>query len=114
MWLWVKNRYPKWKLGTWKHGLKPAVPEWFNFEPQPGVASHPGPFGGGPFGGVCWGPRRRGQHEHQDAREVRASEHERSFHRLDGQPHLGPRNKTSIWLRPLGKNKHICRSDNTL
>ena len=26
MWLWVKNRCPKWNPGKWKHGLKPAVP----------------------------------------------------------------------------------------
>ena len=25
-WVWVKNRYPKWNPGKWKHGLKPAVP----------------------------------------------------------------------------------------
>ena len=23
-WLWVKNGYPKWNPGKWKHGLKPA------------------------------------------------------------------------------------------
>ena len=31
--LWVKNRYPKWNPGKWKHGPKPAVPWWFNFDP---------------------------------------------------------------------------------
>ena len=25
-WLWVKKRHPEWSPGTWKHGLKPAVP----------------------------------------------------------------------------------------
>ena len=33
--LWVKNRYPKWNPGKWKHGLKAAVPWWFNFDPYP-------------------------------------------------------------------------------
>ena len=32
---WVKNRYPKWNLGKWNQGLKPAVPECLNFDPQP-------------------------------------------------------------------------------
>ena len=31
----VKNRYPKWNPGKWKHGLEPAVPWWFYFDPQP-------------------------------------------------------------------------------
>ena len=35
MWLWVKNRYPKWNPGKWKHGPTPVVPWWFNFEPCP-------------------------------------------------------------------------------
>ena len=35
--LWVKNRYPKWNPGTWKHGPKPAVPWLLNFEPYPFV-----------------------------------------------------------------------------
>ena len=26
IWVWVKNRYPKWNPGKWKQGLKPAVP----------------------------------------------------------------------------------------
>ena len=34
MWLWVK-RYPNWNPGKWKHGLKPAVPWWLNFDPYP-------------------------------------------------------------------------------
>ena len=34
-WLWVKNRFPKWNPGKWKHGLKPAVPCWFSFDPCP-------------------------------------------------------------------------------
>ena len=34
-WLWVRNRYPKWNPGKWKRELKPAVPEWFNFDPYP-------------------------------------------------------------------------------
>ena len=37
IWLWAKNRYPKWNPGKWKHGLKPAVPWWFNFDPYPYV-----------------------------------------------------------------------------
>ena len=27
--------YPKWNPGKWKHGLKPAVPWWFHFDPYP-------------------------------------------------------------------------------
>ena len=27
--------YPKWNPGKWKHGLNPAVPRWFNFDPFP-------------------------------------------------------------------------------
>ena len=38
-WLWVKNRYPKWNPSKWKHGPKPAVPLWFNFDPYPHPAS---------------------------------------------------------------------------
>ena len=39
-WLWVKNRYLKWNPGKWRHGPKPAVPWWFNFDPYPnGCAS---------------------------------------------------------------------------
>ena len=34
-WLWVRNRYPKWKPGKWERGLKPAVPWWFSFDPCP-------------------------------------------------------------------------------
>ena len=34
-WLRVKNRYPKWNPGKWKHGLTPAVPWWFSFDPYP-------------------------------------------------------------------------------
>ena len=34
-WLWVKNMYPKWNPGKWKHGLKPAVPWWCNFDADP-------------------------------------------------------------------------------
>ena len=34
-WLWVKDRYPKWNPGKWKHGLKPVVSWWFNFDPYP-------------------------------------------------------------------------------
>ena len=34
-WLWVENRYPKWKPGKWNQGLTPAVPWRFNFDPQP-------------------------------------------------------------------------------
>ena len=34
MWLWVKNRYPKWNPGKWEHGPKPEAP-WFNFDPYP-------------------------------------------------------------------------------
>ena len=36
IWLWVKNRYPKW-LGTWRHGrfnLR-SISWWFNFDPYP-------------------------------------------------------------------------------
>ena len=29
------KRYPKWIPGKWKHGLKPAVPWWFHFDPYP-------------------------------------------------------------------------------
>ena len=31
---WVPG-YPKWNPGKWKHGLKSAVPWWFNFDPYP-------------------------------------------------------------------------------
>ena len=31
--MWVKNRYTKWDPGKWKHGRKPAVPWWFDFDP---------------------------------------------------------------------------------
>ena len=31
----IKNRYPKWNPGKWKHGLKPGLPWWFNFDPYP-------------------------------------------------------------------------------
>ena len=34
-WQWVKNRNPKWNPGKGKHGLKPAVPWWLNFDPYP-------------------------------------------------------------------------------
>ena len=34
IWLWVKNRYPKWHPCKRKHGLKNAVP-WFHFDLQP-------------------------------------------------------------------------------
>ena len=34
IWLWVKNRYPKWNPGK-KHGLKPAVLWWFRFDTDP-------------------------------------------------------------------------------
>ena len=30
-----QESYPKWIPGKWKHGLKPAVPWWFNFDPYP-------------------------------------------------------------------------------
>ena len=42
-WLRVKNGYPKWNPGKWKHGLKPAVPWWFNFDPHPAatIRHHP-------------------------------------------------------------------------
>ena len=33
--LWVKNRYPNWNPSKWKHGPKPVVPWWFNFDPNP-------------------------------------------------------------------------------
>ena len=42
MWLWVKNRYPKWNPGKWKHGLEPAVPWWFIFDPYPCIVLMPG------------------------------------------------------------------------
>ena len=29
----MKNRYPTWNPGKWRHGPKPAVP-WFNFDPH--------------------------------------------------------------------------------
>ena len=32
IWLWVKNKHPKWNPGKWKHGLQPAV-FWLNFDP---------------------------------------------------------------------------------
>ena len=35
IWPWVKNRYPKLDSVKWKHGLKPAVPWWLNFDPYP-------------------------------------------------------------------------------
>ena len=38
-WLWVKNMYTKWNAGKWKHGPKPAVPWWFNFDPYPSKVS---------------------------------------------------------------------------
>ena len=31
----IKNRYPKWNPSKWKHGPKPAVPWWLNFDPYP-------------------------------------------------------------------------------
>ena len=31
-WLWVKNMYPKWNPGKWKHGLEFVV-WWFDFDP---------------------------------------------------------------------------------
>ena len=35
-WLWVRNRYPKWSAGIWKHGLKPAIClVVFAFDPCP-------------------------------------------------------------------------------
>ena len=34
IWLWVKNRHPKWSPGKWIQGLKPAV-RWFHFDPYP-------------------------------------------------------------------------------
>ena len=38
--LWVKNRVtPESNPRKRKHGLKPAVPWWFNFHPRPHVAS---------------------------------------------------------------------------
>ena len=33
LWLWVQSRYPKWNPSKGKHGPKPAVPWWFNFDP---------------------------------------------------------------------------------
>ena len=44
-WLWVKNMYSKWNPGKWKHGLKPVVPWWFNFDSypnNPGLWDHSG------------------------------------------------------------------------
>ena len=35
IWLWVKNVYPTWNPGKWKHGPKPAVLWWFNCDPYP-------------------------------------------------------------------------------
>ena len=35
IWLWIKNRYPKWHPGKWKQRLKFVVPWWFNFDPYP-------------------------------------------------------------------------------
>ena len=35
IWLWVKNRYPKWNPGKCKYGRKPAGPWWLNFDPHP-------------------------------------------------------------------------------
>ena len=36
IWQWLKTPVPKWNLGKWKHGPKPAVcPSCLNFEPQP-------------------------------------------------------------------------------
>ena len=34
-----KNWFPKWNPGTWKHGLEPVVPWWFNFDPCPSQAN---------------------------------------------------------------------------
>ena len=45
---WFKHRYAKWNHGKWKHGLKPAVVWWFNFDPYPYFAKRPtfyGPLG---------------------------------------------------------------------
>ena len=43
-WLWVKNRVtPKWNPGEWKHGLKPAVPWWLNFDSYPNKDRGHGP-----------------------------------------------------------------------
>ena len=30
-----KSMYPKWNPGKWKHGPKPAVHWWFDFDPHP-------------------------------------------------------------------------------
>ena len=38
-WVWLKNRYIKWNPVKWKHGQKPAVPWWFNFDPYPNEPS---------------------------------------------------------------------------
>ena len=36
-WLWVKHMCPKWNPRTWRHGPKPGVSWWFNFDPYPCV-----------------------------------------------------------------------------
>ena len=36
-----QNMYPKWNPGKWKHGPKPAVPWWLNFENCTLAAAHP-------------------------------------------------------------------------
>ena len=38
IWLWVKNRYPKWNPGKSNQGLKPVVPWWFIFHSYPHVS----------------------------------------------------------------------------
>ena len=40
LWMWVKNRYPKWNPAKWIEG-KPAVPWWFYFGPYPCVSRFP-------------------------------------------------------------------------
>ena len=46
-WVWVKNRYPKLIPGKWKHGLKPAVPCWSNFDPYQARSFHTHPHNPG-------------------------------------------------------------------
>ena len=43
IWLWVKNRCPKWNTAKWNPGLKPAMFWWFNFDPRPYGSRSKGP-----------------------------------------------------------------------
>ena len=43
IWLWVKNRHPKWNPVKWNQGLKNLRSNswWFNFDPRPQLVDYP-------------------------------------------------------------------------